>query len=180
LTNPFANDHDAIGCEPLISLLKNKPQSVWLGLFHHMNWDCCEYAIYWMVTQPECCKELAASVFGYSCPSNLYYGDYKDGDWEERGNLIPLKIIEKWSDGKYHQEDLQFNFDYFKIEVDGFIRDREKNGKSYPKLEIPEDLLNFKPGNKPIDLPKELDPRINPEIWDLFHSLGTNVGSRPA
>lgn len=180
MNNPFADDYDASNCKLLNSLLSNQPQSVWLGLFQFMNWDSCQYSIYWMITQPKCCKEIAASVFGYSCPANLYYGEYNKGDWESPDKLLPLKIIERWRDKKYHQEDLQFNFEDFKIEISAFIDQKEEYGESYPKLDVPEDLINFKQGNKPITLPKELDPSFNPEIWDLFHSLGTNAGSRPA
>ena len=180
MINPLIENCYPNECEAMISWLTNKPQYVWVKLVGDLNWDFAQSVHYWMINHSDCCKEVAAQVFALTCPCQLYWDEYEEGDWEKSNIVIALSVIERWREGKYHFGDFYFEPLDFNGEIKGLISFRDQNSESYPELDIPKSLLEFQPGKKEIILAPEHDPYKNSELWDLFKALGSSLGNRPS
>jgi hypothetical protein len=160
--------------QAMIDWLADKSPDVWFEVTQNLNWDNAYRVLDWIISQPQCDKANAASIFWGADP--LYHLRPEAAAWESssEGFLLLDKVLRNWKAGFYTRAELAWSEDWRARYRDAVAARPDKRDP----LSIPNDLLAPWKGRAP-NVPDDLRVENNVVLYDLLEDLGTQAGWRP-
>ena len=158
--------------QAMIDWLTGKDPDVWFEVTQSLNWDNSFRVLDWIISQPNCDRANAVSIFWGADP--LYYLRLPTIDRNNEGYQLLYKVLRNWKAGFYKRAELAWGEDH-RVRYRDAVANRPRKDDPFA---IPEALLGPWRGRKP-NVPANLRAENNVVLWDLLAGLGTHVGSRP-